>query len=158
MGYTIEVSFNILKHNMVTNMTETVKKIALEHSCSEVYDFCEMENETRHTRKINHTIISISFDNNSDNICSISNIVKFLQKLKRMRQYHIECIYTDDIPYNIIYASSHYLTMMEKDCAKDYMETDETKSQKHDSSISRQRRERGYSEEDIQIRKVVGVK
>ena len=47
---------------------------------------------------------------------------------------------------------------MEKDCAKDYMKTDDKNAQTYDKRMNRQTRDRGYSEDDIQIRKVVGVK
>ena len=171
MGYIIEVSFNILKHNMVTYMIDVIKNIALEHNCSDIYDFCEMENETRYSHRINHTIISVEFINN------LNNLLRFIQKVKKMREYHIECIYTDDMPYHIIYASSHYLKTMEKQSAKEYMnaqkETEinqkETDINKKETEINQKetqihtitnskRRERSYSEDDIKIRRLVGIK
>ena len=157
MGYIIEVSFNILKHNMVTYMIDVIKNIALEHNCSDIYDFCEMENETRYSHRINHTIISVEFINN------LNNLLRFIQKVKKMREYHIECIYTDDMPYHIIYASSHYLKTMEKQSAKEYMnaqketEINQKETQIHTITNSK-RRERSYSEDDIKIRRLVGIK
>lgn len=166
MGYIIEVSFNILRHNKVTKMTNDLKNIALEYCCSDVHDFSEMENETRYTRKINHIIISISFDSNINNISNISNILDFIQKIKNKREYHIECIYTDDIQCSIIYASAHYLTMMEKQYAKEYISSNKkgiennnnNNTNKPNSNTNILKRERSYSEDDIQIRKLVGIK
>jgi len=172
MGYIIEVSFNILRHNKVTKMTDDLKNIALEHCCSDIHDFSEMENETRYTRKINHIIVSISFDsniNNISNISNISNILDFIQKIKNKREYHIECIYTDDIQCSLIYASAHYLTMMEKQYAKEYISSSKKGVEKNNknnntskpnsnSNNNNLKRERSYSEDDIQIRKLVGIK
>lgn len=167
MGYNIEISFNILKHKTVTNMKDVIRNIALEHGCNEIYDFYEMENETRYTPNRNHYIICVSFYNSCENYNSgVSNtnintntnivrLLRFIEKVKKMRGYHIECIYTNDIPCNIIYASSYYLTTMDKQNAKDYINTNNNTN----NNIKKiQKRDRSYSEDDIEIRKVVGVK
>jgi hypothetical protein len=63
----------------------------------------------------NHCIMVINFDDEQ-----IFNCAAFLKLIKRLKTFHIECIYEDDIVCNLIYASKYYQTTMGKDRAIKY--------------------------------------
>jgi len=63
----------------------------------------------------NHCIMVINFDDEQ-----IFNCAAFLKLIKKMKIFHIECIYEDDVVCKLIYASQYYQTTMEKDRAIKY--------------------------------------
>jgi hypothetical protein len=129
MGYNIEVSFNTLKHNCVTQTRDMIINYAQENGCNYWYENYEFINTINHNR--NHTIITINFQNTN-----INKIVNFLKIIKVIKGLNIETIY-DDINNQLLFASKYYLTqMMDKHLAKEF------KSNK---------RERSYSEDDTII-------
>lgn len=134
MGYNIEISFNTLKHN-TSETRERIINIALDNGCNYYYNDFEFENNLRYNR--NHCVITLNFQNYTNNI---NYILKFLKIIRNMKGIYIESIYDNDANH-ILFASKFYLTqMMNKDISKMY-------------KINK--RERSYSEDDTLIIKTM---
>jgi hypothetical protein len=108
MGYNIEVSFNMLKHNNVSELKRQITDYALELDCDHYYYLYELEGRCKFPR--NHCIIVVNF-----NDLQIFSCAQFLKTLKKMKDLYIECIYDDEVACNLLYASQYYLTTIEKD-------------------------------------------
>ena len=113
MGYNIEVSIDILRHTNISEVKKQIADSALDFECNHYYYLYEMEGGCKIPR--NHCIMVINFDDEQ-----IFNCAAFLKLIKRLKTFHIECIYEDDIVCNLIYASKYYQTTMGKDRAIKY--------------------------------------
>ena len=98
MGYSIEVSFNVLKHCNVTEIKDEVENLATSCGCKMFYDDYEFENNHR-----KQCVITVGFDN--VNICYL---IVFLKNIRSKKHIYIENIY-DDLTRQILYASKYYL-------------------------------------------------
>jgi hypothetical protein len=128
MGYNIEVSFNVLKHN-IHETKELISNIAVENGCENYYNEYEFEKNLCYSR--NHCVFTFIFQD-----YNIDDIVKFLKKMKNLKGIYVESIYDDD-RNNMLFASNLYLSQfMDKHIAKVY---------------KMNKRERSYSEDDIKI-------
>jgi hypothetical protein len=133
MGYSIEVSFNILKHSSVTETQNFILNLATTYGCISCYVDYEFETNVQYKR--NHNIIVINFENTN-----IYNLIEFLKKIKMTSGIFIETIFDDNMNM-ILYASKYYVTQkMDKLLAKEY---------------SKNKRIRSYSEDDTLILKTV---
>lgn len=129
MGYSIEVSFNILSHNSVTETHDFIMNLATSYGCISCYIDYEFETNVQYKRT--HIIVVINFDTSN-----IYNLIEFLKKIKMTKCLFIETIY-DDNNNMILYASKYYVTQkMDKFIAKEY---------------SKNKRKRTYSEDDTMI-------
>jgi len=108
MGYNIEISINILQHTNHTEIKKEISDLALSYECNNYYYLYEMEGGCKIPR--NHFVMVINFDNDQ-----IFNCADFLKVIKKMKKYHIECVYEDDIVCKLLYASRYYQSTMEKD-------------------------------------------
>jgi len=122
MGYTIEISVNILKQNdnkdhieeIITNYMEIYNHISF-------YENYEFENNFHFTR--NHKVMTIQFDHDENIIIS-----QFIKKIKNIYGIHIESVYNDSSK-SLLYASQYYLNfMMDKYLAKKYKLNKRTRS------------------------------
>jgi hypothetical protein len=113
MGYNIEVSIDLLRHTNISEVKKQIADSALDFECNYYYYLYEMEGGCKIPR--NHCIMVINFDDEQ-----IFNCAEFLKLIKRLKTFHIECIYEDDIVCNLIYASKYYQTTMGKDRAIKY--------------------------------------
>jgi hypothetical protein len=128
MGYNIEVSFNVLKHN-IHETQDLIITIALENGCETYYSDYEFEKNLRYNR--NHCVFTFIFQD-----YNIDDIVKFLKKMKTLKGIYIESICDNDTN-KMLFASSLYVSQwMDKHIAKVY---------------KMNKRERSYSEDDIKI-------
>ena len=118
MGYNIEISFDIYKNSSVTNLKYELIEIAERNYCNYHHENFIIDYEFDHgltlCEKRNHCIISFSFDNSK-----ILNFIKFLNKIKNLRPFHIETIYDNDNS-RIIYASKYYQGQMNKYLVEKY--------------------------------------
>jgi hypothetical protein len=134
MGYKIELSFNIKNNNNVTELLEEITDIAKELNCKYIYDDYEFEERTRFAR--NHCIITLHFANEN-----VPNMIIFLSKIKKIAYIFTELIY-NETNNSLLYASKYYI------------------SQKMDKYVAKQfqmeKKERSYTEEEIQILNAVG--
>jgi len=129
MGYSIEVSFNILKHSNVTETNDFIMSLATSYGCVSCYIDYEFETNVQYKRS--HSILIVNFENSN-----IYNLIGFLKKIKMTQGLFIETIY-DDNNNMILYASKYYVTQkMDKFIAKEY---------------SKNKRKRSYSEDDTMI-------
>lgn len=129
MGYSIEVSFNVLKNGSVIKLLEDVKECAEKCFCEDFYDDYEFENKTQFQRR--HCIISVSFPQSK-----LNNMVEFLNTIKKHGGLYVELIY-DEINHSVLYVSQYFLTQkMDKHAAKKF---------------KIEKRERTYSENEVMI-------
>jgi len=129
MGYNIEVSIDISKNPNLTQVKGDIIDFAFELNCEHYYYLFEMEGGCKFKR--NHCIIIINFDDDHITECST-----FFKTIKKMKNVHIECVYEDDVVCKLIYASSYYLTTIEKDKVTKY---------------TKFKRERSYSDNETMI-------
>lgn len=108
MGYTIEISFSMVKHPNTTELRKYIGSLALDYNCMEYYYHYEMEGGSKIPR--NHCVIVVSFID--DNIADCSAFIKVIRKIPDV---YLECIYEDNIQCKLIYASRYYLTCIDKD-------------------------------------------
>lgn len=129
MGYSIEVSFNVLKNGSVIKLLEEVKKCAEECFCEDFYHDYEFENKTQFQRR--HCIISVSFSQSK-----LNNMIEFLNSIKKNSGLYIELIYNES-EHSVLYASQYFLTQkMDKYVAKKF---------------KIEKRKRTYSEDETMI-------
>jgi hypothetical protein len=129
MGYNIEVSIDIRKNTNLSEIKGNIIDYAFEMNCGHYYYLYEMEGNCKIPR--NHCIIVINFDDDHIYDCS-----KFFKTIKKMSNVHVECIYEDSTVCKLIYASSYYLTKMDKSRVKIY---------------TKFKRERSYSDNESTI-------
>ena len=133
MAYNIEVTFNIIKTSNVTKMLEYVKYCAEECFCEDFYEEYEFENKTQFQRS--HCLMTIIFPQSN-----ITNMVEFLNKIKKNNQLHVELIYNES-NNSILYASQYFLTQkMDKYLAKNF---------------KTERRKSSYSDDETMILNIV---
>jgi hypothetical protein len=129
MGYSIEVSFNVLKNGSVNKLLEDVKECAEKCFCEDFYDDYEFENKTQFQRR--HCIISVSFPQSK-----LNNMVEFLNTIKKHGGLYVELIY-DETNHSVLYVSQYFLTQrMDKYAAKKF---------------NIEKRKRSYSEDEVMI-------
>ena len=113
MGYQIEVAFNMKVVGSVTDVYSKFVKKAEKNNCEMNYITYEREGY-RGTVKRNHSIMTFIFPDDK------KYIINFIRFVREFRDARIESITTDDIKCSLIYASSKYLSMMDRGHAKTY--------------------------------------
>lgn len=133
MGYSIEVSFNILKNSSVTEIKNMIIDGAEECGCDSFYEDYEYDVHTQFKRS--HCVMTLIFSNSD-----ITELVRFLRFIRSRCGVCLELIY-DDNEYYILYASQYYITQkMDKFYGKTY---------------KKERRERSYSDDENMILKSI---
>jgi hypothetical protein len=101
MGYNIDISFDIYKNCSITELKDDLIELAQNSNCDPFYYInYEMENGFELNQKRHHCVVTFNFDNSN-----IMNFIKFVNKMKNQKPFHIETIYDDS---KIIYASKYY--------------------------------------------------
>jgi len=101
MGYNIDISFDIYKNCSITELKDDLIELAQNSNCDPSYYInYEMENGFELNQKRHHCVVTFNFDNSN-----IMNFIKFVNKMKNQKPFHIETIYDDS---KIIYASKYY--------------------------------------------------
>lgn len=103
MGYAIEIA------QSATN-TDAMRSEAIYFSCESQY----IMNDDPNNKNILLVHVVIFSDDN------FHNLLRYIKKIKRCKQVHIECIYYDDISCDLLYASSRYLRKTSKEFEKEY--------------------------------------
>jgi hypothetical protein len=115
MGYEIEMSFDLRKHNDVTKLLGNAIELAEINNCERHFQFTETEGEVRRIKKQNYVLVFCFEDERFE---GMTNFLKqILARYKR--KIHIESIYEVN-NHNLIYASSYYMSLMEKEQKEDY--------------------------------------
>ena len=128
MGYSLEVSYDLMKHP--GPILSDIKELASKYGCDAAYEHYEMSGNMKHIKQ--SCIITIIF---SDDL--LSECAKLLAQLKKMKQVHIESFYTTET-CKLLYASKGYLRNVEGYQAIDYQ-------------TNTRQRERSYSEGEIKV-------
>lgn len=113
MGYIIEISFNLEKVSNHAELEENLHDMACNYKCSNFYIFEDADFFSKFKRT--HCITVANFPQ-----FEFDNFVSFIRNIKKIKQCAIECIHTDDISTKLVYASSYYLTSINKQKAIDY--------------------------------------
>ena len=129
MGYSIEVSFNILKNSSVTEVKNMIINGAEECGCDSFHDDYEYDDHTQFKR--NHCVITLNFLKTD-----ITDLIRFIKFIRSRCDIHLESIY-DDNEYYILYASQYYITQKMDKC--------------HGKTYKQERRERSYSDDENMI-------
>jgi len=128
MGYSVELSFNVVNTSSLTEVLQGVKDYAEECGCEHFYEDYEFENKTQFIRR--HCIITAHF--------SQLNIVEMLKFLKFIKSYHalyLESIY-DETSNILLYASKYYVTQkMDKNLAQEFKIEKRKRSYSEDESL-----------------------
>ena len=125
MGYSIEVSFNVLKHS---NLNKDVKDYAQECSCDQFYEDYEFENKTQFQRR--HCIMTAKFSPGK-----IFLLLEYLKYIKKVNGLYLESIFDEDTN-TILYASQYYLTQqMDKVSSKNFHLEKRKRSYSEDESM-----------------------
>ena len=115
MGYTVEVSFNIEKCCGISEKLGNIFNYAKSSHAISSYEDYEMSGNVKIPRR--HCVVNTVFGDEQSCDCA-----QFIKSISFDRQIYIESIYSDFGPYNLIYASPHYIKNMEKRTAKAYQE------------------------------------
>ena len=129
MGYSIEVSFNILKNSSVTEIKNMIINGAEECGCDSFHDDYEYDSHTQFKR--NHCVITLNFLKTD-----ITDLIRFIKFIRSRCDIHLESIY-DDNEYYILYASQYYITQKMDKC--------------HGKTYKKEKRERSYSDDENMI-------
>ena len=133
MGYSIEVSFNILKNSSVTETKNMIINGAEECGCDSFQEDYEYEAHAQFKR--NHCVITLNFSNPE-----ISEMIRFLRFIRTRCGVYLELIY-DENEYYILYASQYYITQKMDKC--------------HGKTYKNEKRERSYSDDENMILKSI---
>lgn len=123
MGYEIEMSYNIKQHPMyLSNLLLKSIELAENNHCDKHFQFTDNKGHNKIKGQIPYMVVC--FENNRFNEMTI-----FLQEIiaKYKKNIHIESVY-DVENRNIIYASSRYMEIMEKEQKDDYKHRRQTRS------------------------------
>jgi len=126
MGYNIDLSINLIKQSNYTKLEAEMIDIAQYYNCESFYHITETDETSKIPRC--HSITNITFPDEEFN-----NFLKFIENIRKKREWYIECIYQGENAVKLIYASSYYLKTINKDKAEQY---------------NTYKRERSYSEDE----------
>jgi len=129
MGYSIEVSFSILKNSSVTEVKNMIINGAEECGCDSFHDDYEYDSHTQFKR--NHCVITLNFLKTD-----ITDLIRFIKFIRSRCGIYLELIY-DENEYYILYASQYYITQKMDKC--------------HGKIYKKERRERSYSDDENMI-------
>jgi hypothetical protein len=104
MDIGIEISVKLTEHQFQNAIISDLKNTAFLYECSSFYYDYEIGGKTTtNYMKRNHYIISVLFENGKPQ--NISGFIKYVDSLHKI---YLECVYENNIPYNIIFCSSYY--------------------------------------------------
>ena len=115
MGYEIELSIDLRKEKNISTLLDLVNTIAYNNNCDKFYKFTDYEGSNRKIKRNSYVMIFCFEDE------KFVNMTSFLKEIveKHKKKFHIESIYEID-HNNLIYASSYYMELMEKEQKDNY--------------------------------------
>jgi len=117
MGFLLELSLDTKKNGNISHLKNILVEEALQNKC-EIYFFnYEFMGKNRKIYR-HHFILTFIFEENEE---LVANFIRYVKKNHR-RTARIESVFFENCIYEIMYASSKYLNMMQKEKAKDYLE------------------------------------
>ena len=105
MGYEIEMSLDLRKHNSITNIIDGAQELAEYYECERFYQFSEWDGEVRRLKRKAQVMV-ICFEEEK-----FENMANFLKDIiaRYKKKLYIESVYDID-KHNLIYASSFYMS------------------------------------------------
>ena len=117
MGFLLELSLDTKKNSNISQLKNILVEEALKNKC-EIYFFnYEFMGKNRNIYR-HHFILTFIFEENEE---LVANFVRYVKKNHR-RSVKVESLFFEICIYEIMYASTKYLNMMDKGKAKDYLE------------------------------------
>ena len=107
MGYQIDVAFDMRIVGSMTNLYNMFVKKAEKNNCEMYYINYEL-NGVRRTVLRNHSVMTFIFPPEEE------YIINFIRFVREFRDARIESVTAGDIKCTLIYASSKYLSMMDR--------------------------------------------
>ncbi len=108
MGYAVELSFDVSKSGSYTTKQEQIAMKARKHGSCTQYSMHEIEGCGRKTVR-NESIRVVIFEDSD-----LDNMISFIREIRSEKVSSIDCIYTDEITCNLLYASPKYLRRLDK--------------------------------------------
>ena len=129
MGYQIDVAFDMRIVGSMTNLYDMFVMKAEKTNCEMYYMNYEFDGIGR-TIVRNHSVMTFIFPPEEE------YIIKFIRFVREFRDARIESITTGDIKCTLIYASSKYLSMMDRGHVKTYKKSRHLLSTEEQSIIN----------------------
>ena len=114
MGYIVESSIKLHKCSNYSKIKNFVFNQSYKKNCDYVYENYELEGKAYSEQK-NYCIITTEFDDDNFEDCAA-----FLRTLRETSEIMVECVYTERGKVQIMFVSSHYKTIMDKNALKEY--------------------------------------
>ena len=114
MGYIVESSIKLHKCSNYSKIKNFILNQSYKKNCDYVYENYELEGRAYSEQK-NYCIITTEFDDNRFEDCAA-----FLRTLRETSEIMVECVYTERGKVQIMFVSSHYKTIMDKNALKEY--------------------------------------
>lgn len=112
MGIAIEVSFKVCGKESWEEYLEERKAVAESFDCSMQYYMNEIEG-IRHRINRNECIQVVLFETDKSD-----ELINYMKHLRKFKENYIDCIYCDDGPSEILFASPKYIKKMDKSYAR----------------------------------------
>lgn len=123
MSYEIEMSFDLKKQKNVTKLLNATFDLADKNNCDRHFEFTECEGPVRKLRRQAYVLVFCFYE---EKLTEMTNFLKeIIEKYKK--KIYIESIYEVE-KHSLIYASPHYIQIMEKDQRENYINKKQTKS------------------------------
>jgi hypothetical protein len=128
MGYSIDVSFDVLNTSSATSLPATIKGLAEECGCDMFYEDYEFEPVSQFKRS--HCILTSTFSQPG-----MQYLLKFIASIVKTGGLALEVIYDEDAN-SILYASEYYIThKMNKLNAKTFKQERRARSYSDDENM-----------------------
>ena len=114
MGYIVESSIKLHKCSNYSKIKNFILNQSYKKNCDYVYENYELEGKAYSEQK-NYCIITTEFDDDKFEDCAA-----FLRTLRETSEIMVECVYTERGKVQIMFVSSHYKTIMDKNALKEY--------------------------------------
>ena len=131
MGYVIEISMDIRDPSNYTFIKTHHHQLAMDNNCDSQYFMNEVEGKGK--RIISNIIVHVvTFTDDT-----FETMLTFIRIIRNKKTNHIDCIYRDDdCSCKIIYASSKYLKITDKDFARKFKRENKTKTTTNNQEIA----------------------
>ena len=114
MGYIVESSIKLHKCSKYNKVKNFILNQSHKKNCSYVYENYELEGKAYSEQK-NYCIITTEFEDEQSENCAA-----FLRTLREASEIMVECVYTERGKVQLLFVSTHYKTIMNKESLKEY--------------------------------------
>ena len=114
MGYIVESSIKLHKCSNYSKIKNFILNQSHKKNCEFVYENYELEG-TAYSEQKNYCIITTEFSEENPEDCAA-----FLRTLRETTEIMVECVYVERGKVQVLFASSHYKTIMDKNALKNY--------------------------------------